>query len=163
VALTTTVLAVCAAIASLKGGGYATKVQLATTRENDRWAQFQSKSIKQGLVVVERNLLRIQALEARTPEARQAIAAQLAEAAGEVERYDAEKARLKADAEAMQRDEAAFQRTGGAFGLAVMLLQIAIMLSSVGALLRRPPMWVVGLIFGAAGLVEMLNGLLGWS
>ncbi|HET9555476.1 MAG TPA: DUF4337 domain-containing protein [Anaeromyxobacteraceae bacterium] len=162
VALTTTVLAVCAAISSLKGGGYATKVQLATTRENDRWAQYQSKSIKQSLVSVERTLLQVQALEARTPEAKEAIAAHLAKATGEVERYDAEKGQIKAEAEAVQRDEAAFQRTAGAFGLAVMLLQIAIMLSSVGALIKRPIMWVVGLVFGAAGLVQMANGFLGW-
>ncbi len=157
-ALTTTVLAVCAAISSLKGGGYSTRVQLATTRENDRWAQYQAKSIKQSLLVAERNLLQLQALEARTPEGRGAVAAQLAKASSEIERYDAEKAQLKAEAEAVQRDEAAYQRTGGNFGLAVMLLQIAIMLSSVGALMKKPIMWVIGLAFGAAGLVYMGNG-----
>ena len=68
VALTTTVLAVCAAISSLKGGGYATKVQLATTRENDKWAQYQSKSIKENLFAVEQSLLQVQEKEVRTPE-----------------------------------------------------------------------------------------------
>src|SRR5512146_2492909 len=68
VALTTTVLAVCAAISSLKGGGYATRVQVATTRENDKWSQYQAKSIKQNLYQVEQTLLGVQALEARTPE-----------------------------------------------------------------------------------------------
>jgi Domain of unknown function (DUF4337) len=162
VALSTTVLAVCAAISSLKGGGYSTKVQLATTRENDRWAQYQAKSIKENLVAVERSLLQVQALEARTPEGREVIAAQLGKLAGDVERYEADKAELKAEAERVQRDEAAFQRIGASFGLAVMLLQIAIMLSSVGALIRRPVMWAVGLVFGAAGVLYMVNGFLGW-
>lgn len=162
VALTTTVLAVCAAISSLKGGGYSTRVQLATTRESDRWAQYQAKSIKQSLFVVERDLLQVQGLEARTPEAHQAIAARLAKIAADVERYEGEKAQLKAEAEGVQRDEASFQRIGASFGLAVMLLQIAIMLSSVGALIKRPIMWVVGLVFGAAGVVYMAGGFFGW-
>jgi hypothetical protein len=43
-----------------------------------------------------------------------------------------------------------------------MLLQIAIMLSSVGALIKRPIMWIVGLVFGAGGLAYMANGFFGW-
>ncbi len=163
VALTTTILAVCAAISSLKGGGYATKVQLATTRENDAWAQYQSKGIKQNLFVVEQSLLQVQALEARSPEARAAIGARLAKLQAEIERYDHEKGQLKAEAEGVQHDEVSYQRIGGSFGLAVMLLQIAIMLSSVGALMKRPAMWVVGLVFGVAGLTYMANGFLTFS
>jgi hypothetical protein len=121
VALTTTIL-VSAAISSLKGAGYATRVQLATARENDRWSQYQAKSIKENLLAVERSLLEVRALEAREPAAKAAIAARLAKR----------------------------------------LLQIAIMLSSVGALMKKPPMWMVGLVFGAAGLAYMANGFFGW-
>jgi hypothetical protein len=162
VALTTTILAVCAAISSLKGGGYSTKVQLATTRENDKWSQYQSKSIKENLFAVEQSLLQVQALEARAPEARSAIAARLGKLGGEIDRYEKEKAILKTEAEAIQQDEASWQRIGGNFGLAVMLLQIAIMMSSVGALIKRPSMWLAGLVFGAAGLVYMANGFFAW-
>ncbi|WP_242392525.1 DUF4337 domain-containing protein [Anaeromyxobacter oryzisoli] len=161
VALTTTVLAVCAAISSLKGGGYSTRVQLATTRENDRWSQYQAKSIKETLLVAERDLLQVQALEARTPEAREAIAGRVAKLEKDIGRYEGEKAQIRAEAEGVQRDEARFQRIGAAFGLAVMLLQIAIMLSSVGALIKRPIMWVIGLLFGVVGLAYMLNGFFG--
>jgi hypothetical protein len=162
VALTTTILAVCAAISSLKGGGFSTKVQLATTRENDRWAQYQSKSIKQNLFAVEQSLLQIQALEVRSPEARSAIAARLAKLGGELDRYEQEKTEIRGAAEAVQKEQADYQRHGGNFGLAVMLLQIAIMLSSVGALMKRPAMWVVGLVFGLGGLAYMANGFFGW-
>jgi hypothetical protein len=162
VALTTTILAVCAAISSLKGGGYSTKVQLATTRENDRWAQYQSKSIKQNLFAVEQSLLQVQALEAKAPEARAAIAARLTKLQGELDRYEKEKAEIRGGAEAIQKEQAEYQRHGGNFGLAVMLLQIAIMLSSVGALIKRPVMWIVGLVFGAIGLTYMANGFFAW-
>jgi hypothetical protein len=162
VALTTTILAVCAAISSLKGGGYSTKVQLATTRENDRWAQYQSKSIKQNLFSVEQSLLQVQALEARAPEAKAAIGARLGKLQGEIDRYEKEKTEIRTGAEAIQKEQAEYQRHGGNFGLAVMLLQIAIMLSSVGALMKRPAMWVVGLVFGAMGLAYMANGFFAW-
>ncbi len=161
VALTTTILAVCAAISSLKGGGHSTRVQLATTRENDRWAQYQAKSIKETLLASERDLLEVQALEARSPEARREIPARLARLETEIARYEREKGQLRAEAEGVQREEATLQRLGGRFGLAVMLLQIAIMLSSVGALIKRPVMWIVGLGFGAAGLAYMVSGF-GW-
>ncbi len=162
VALTTTILAVSAAISSLKGGGYSTKVQLATTRENDAWAQYQSKSIKENLLVVEKSLLDVQALEARAPETKAAIAAQVAKVQADVARYEGEKAELKKKAEGHQADETRFQLIGGNFGLAVMLLQIAIMLSSVSALTKKPMMWGVGLVFGASGLAYMANGFFGW-
>jgi len=162
VALTTTVLAVCAAISSLKGGGYSTKVQLATTRENDKWAQYQSKSIKQNLFAVEQNLLQVQALEAKAPEAKAAIAARLSKLQAEIDRYEKEKGELRDAAEGIQKEQADYQRHGGNFGLAVMLLQIAIMLSSVGALIKKPVMWVVGLVFGVVGLAYMANGFFAW-
>jgi hypothetical protein len=162
VALTTTILAVSAAISSLKGAGYATRVQLSTARENDRWSQYQAKSIKENLLAMERSLLEIQALEAREPAAKAAIAARLARLGEETGRYEREKAQLRAEAEGIQADEASHQKAGGSFGLAVMLLQIAIMLSSVGALMKKPAMWMVGLVFGAAGLAYMASGFFGW-
>ena len=111
---------------------------------------------------MEQSLLQVQALEARAPEAKAAIAARLSRLQAEIDRYDKEKALLKTEAEAIQHDEASWQRIGGSFGLAVMLLQIAIMLSSVGALMKKPAMWVVGLVFGSVGLTYMANGFFGW-
>ena len=159
VALTTTILAVCAAISALKLGGFSTRVQLSTTQENNKWSYFQSKSIKQHTVETHRDQLEVLRLEARTPEAQRLVEERIARAGSEIARYDKEKADIKAEAEALQKGEDELKRHAAAFGLAVMLLQIAIMLSSVGALIKKPVMWVVGLSFGAAGLVYMANGL----
>ena len=70
VALTTTILAVSAAISSLKGGSYSTQVQLKNTQEANRWAYYQAKSLKQNLAELEREHMGVLALEARTPEGR---------------------------------------------------------------------------------------------
>ncbi len=158
VALTTTVLAVCAAISSLKGGGFSTQIQLKTTQESNRWAHYQSKSLKQNLAELEREEMAVQAAEARTPEGRKLAEAAHARATAEARRYDAEKAEIKAEAEKLAAEQAELKRHGGAFGLAVMLLQIAIMMSSVGALIKRPAMWYAGLVFGVGGLAYMANG-----
>ena len=106
VALTTTILAVCAAISSLKGGGYSTKVQLSTTMEVNKWSYFQSKSLKQHLAEQEARAMEVALLAAPTPEARQAATAKRDGALAEVKRYDAEKAAIKAEAEALQAEEA---------------------------------------------------------
>ncbi len=162
VALTTTVLAVCAAISSLKGGAYSTQVQLKNTQEGNRWAYYQSKSLKQNLAEIERESMAVAALEARTPEGRAQAERSLARATAEAQRYEKEKGEIKADAEKLAAEQAELKRHGGSFGLAVMLLQIAIMMSSVGALIRKPVMWWAGLVFGLGGLGYMANGFWGW-
>jgi hypothetical protein len=162
VALTTTVLAVAAAISSLKGGGYSTQVQLKNTQEANRWAFYQSKSLKQNLAELERESMQVLVHEARTPEGRAQAERSLARATAEAARYEKEKAEIKAEAEKLAAEQAELKRHGGSFGLAVMLLQIAIMMSSVGALIKRPVMWWTGLVFGAAGLGYMANGLWGF-
>ena len=162
VALTTTVLAVAAAISSLKGGGYSTQVQLKNTQEANRWAFYQSKSLKQNLAELEREHMGVLALEARTPEGRGQAEKALHRATGEAQRYEAEKWEIKEEAEKLAAEQAELKRHGGSFGLAVMLLQIAIMTSSVGALIKKPVMWYVGLLFGVGGLGYMANGVWGW-
>jgi len=161
VALTTTVLAVCAAISSLKGGGFSTQVQLKNTQEANRWAFYQSKSLKQNLAELEREEMAVLALEARTPEGKAQAERSLARASAEAQRYEREKSEIKVEAEKLGAEQAELKRHGGSFGLAVMLLQIAIMMSSVGALIRKPMMWYAGLLFGLVGLVYMAAGFRG--
>jgi hypothetical protein len=162
VALTTTILAVSAAISSLKGGSYSTQVQLKNTQEANRWAYYQAKSLKQNLAELEREHMGVLALEARTPEGRGQAEKALHRATGEAQRYETEKREIKIEAEKLATEQAELKRHGGSFGLAVMLLQIAIMMSSVGALIKKPVMWYVGLLFGVGGLGYMANGLWGW-
>jgi hypothetical protein len=162
VALTTTILAVCAAISSLKGGGYSTKVQLTTTQETSQWSFFQAKSIKQHVCEVQRDQLKLEYLKAGDPKVRAFIEDRMKSCETDIARYDAEKSTIQSDATALAKQQDGYKRHSGAFGLAVMLLQIAIMMSSVGALIKRKEMWVVGLGFGLLGLAYMANGFLLW-
>ncbi|MBF0619719.1 MAG: DUF4337 domain-containing protein [Candidatus Omnitrophica bacterium] len=158
VALTTTILAVCAAIASLKGGGFSTQVQVMTTQENNKWSYFQSKSIKQHVSEMERDLYKLELVKSAAPAVTAEVQAKLKELEANIERYDKEKAQIKKEAEDLSAKQLEAKKHGGNFGMAVMFFQIAIMLSAIGSLLKQRNFWLLGLLFGACGIVYFVNG-----
>ncbi len=163
VALTTTILAVCAAISSLKASGYSTKVQIHTTKEANHWAYYQSKSIKEHSYQLNCDILGYARLLANpNPQVQEFLAAKIKHYEGEIARYDREKKQIKTEAETLILEQETLKRHNAAFGLAVMLLQIAIMMSAVGALIKRKMMWVAGLALSVVGLVYMANGFFLW-
>ncbi|NTV28668.1 MAG: DUF4337 domain-containing protein [Candidatus Omnitrophica bacterium] len=158
VALTTTILAVCAAIGSLKGGGYSTQVQLMTTKENNKWSYFQSKSVKQHITEMERDLLKLELVKSDAPSVREEVQRTIKAVEDNIARYDKEKAGIKAEAEDLSNTQGELKRHGGNFGMSVMFFQIAIMLSAIGSLLKQRSAWLSGLAIGVAGFIYFLNG-----
>lgn len=159
VALTTTILAVCASITTLKSGGFSTKATLNATKANDQWAYFQSKSIKQHTCENQHELLQANRLNSPSPAALAFLDKRLAATSREIARYDGEKGAIKTKAEEHERLAGWFQRRGAVMSVAVMLLQIAIMLSSVGAIIKRRSLWQTGLALGLCGVGYMLAAL----
>ncbi|MGA2079620.1 MAG: DUF4337 domain-containing protein [Holophaga sp.] len=160
-ALTTVVLAVCATLATFKGGGFSTRQVLAQARASDQWAYYQAKSVKGNLyeVAKENAEADAKAQPAGAPEAvKQAQARRIADFTARIAKYDQEKAQIIAEAKRLEevRDEAA--KHGSAFGVAVIFLQISILLSSIAALLKKKPVWALGLVLGFAGVVCFLDG-----
>lgn len=163
VALTTTILAVCAAISSLKASSYSTKVQIHTTKEANHWAYYQSKSIKEHSFRLNRDILSYANLLGNpNPQVQQFLTAKIKDYDQEINRYDQEKKQIKTEAETIITEQELLKRHNAAFALAVMLLQIAIMMSAVAALVKRKMMWFAGLAFSAVGLVYMANGFFLW-
>ncbi len=163
VALTTTVLAVCTAISSLKASGYSTKVQIYTTMEANRWAYYQSKSIKEYSFKLHKDLFGVELKrEAGNPEVRNYIEEKIRQYDSEIERYGKERDEIKEDAEKLIQETEILKRHNASFALAVMLLQIAILMSSIGALIKQKAMWFAGLAFGVFGLTYMANGFFLW-
>ena len=56
-ALTTVILAVCATLATFKGGGFSTRSVLRQNQASDQWAYYQAKSIKGNLYEMDREHL----------------------------------------------------------------------------------------------------------
>jgi len=152
VALSTTLLAVCAAFATLKGGSFSTKTQLATVSASNKWAYYQAKSLKETARDTESTIIKVIETAANTPEAKAAARKAIDHADEEIKRYKAEKAEIMKDALYLDAEAAYSQSRGGNFGLAIMFLQIAIMLSAIAALMKKKSFWLIGLIAGAIGV-----------
>lgn len=162
-ALTTVIFAVCATLATFKGGGYSTRSVLSQTQASDQWAYYQAKSIKGYLYEIQREKLELEREASRgaaSPEVLAAYDRTIAKYAEKTAKYDQEKEEIAAAAKAFEqtRDEA--KRHQSAFGIAVIWLQITILLSSIAALMKKRPLWFAALAIGAAGLVAFANGFL---
>jgi len=159
VAITTTCLAVMTAIASARGTACVSKTQLFTAQEASKWAYYQAKSIKQNLAETQKNAFEVEVLGVTNAAQKALYQEKLAVVTEEISRYDAEKTAIRKDAEATAAANALLAKKSLFFSAAIVFLQIAIMLSSVGALLKKMSMWIVGLIFGAIATVLLGYGL----
>jgi len=161
-ALTTVILAVCATLATFKGGGFSTRSVLRQNQASDQWAYYEAKSIKGNLYEMDREHL---VREVKLLEAGKGNSAALEDACkaledtkAKVAKYEKEKAEIKEKAESIERERDDATRHGAPFGLAVIYLQIAILLSSIAALMKKQPVYWLGLVIGVVGLVYFANG-----
>ena len=156
-ALSTLIFSAAATLGSFKGGGYSGLAMMSQNLASDQWAFYQAKSIKQHTYDLERDLLRLQiqhAPEAVQPKYQETIDRYTKE----IERYTTEKKEIEAKARGHEKTKTEAQRYGGIFGKAVLYLQVAIMLAALGALLKKKPLWIIGLVPGVVGLVYFANG-----
>lgn len=160
IAVTTTVLAVVAAIAGSRSAFFIAKAQLLTAQEGSEWAYYQAKSVKQNLAESQQKSFQAMLKGIITPDQKDLLNKDLQECESNIARYDKEKAEIKQKAEAINKENSLVVRRGGQFSLAVVFAQIGIMLSSVGALIKRKDMWMVGIIAGLIAIYFMVNGFL---
>jgi nitroreductase len=162
-ALTTVIVAVCATLATFKGGGYSTRQVLSQAKASDQWAYYQAKSVKSDLYALAKDSAQLeqQALPTAAPRAvAEAYARRTQEYAARVAKYEQDKAQIQAEARGLEQTRDAAQKHAAFFGIAVIFLQISILLSSIAALLKKKPVWILGLAVGAAGIVYFINGFL---
>ncbi len=162
-ALSTVVLAVCATLATFKGGGFSTRSVLSQTQASDQWAYFQAKSLKGYLYELQEDKLQLELKALRAKDSIPVIGEyekKIAEYSAKVKKYEEERTAIQKEARKFEsiRDNA--QKHGQAFGIAVIFLQIAILLSSIAALMKKKYVWVLGLAIGVCGIVAFANGFL---
>ena len=159
-ALTTIIFAVAATLSTFKGGGFSTRSVLSQEQASNKWAYYQSKSLKSYLYETQKDMLELSSLRMTKNEAaaKEAFEKKAAEYEKSIKRYDKEKTEIKKEAEKfeVQRDDA--QSHSKVFGMAVIFLQIAILLSSIAALIKRKYIWYLATATGAVGLVYFANG-----
>lgn len=165
VSLSTICLAVLAAIATQKGGGYtsATMKQLNEATFNqaeasDQWAYYQAKGIKQSIYEMERD---------RVGGGASDDTGELARLSVKIAKYDGEKKDIGAQAKAFEwkRDEARnlaakISELGRKMGLATTIFQIAIALGGICLVVKKRWLWAGSLVLGAAATAQMTIVLL---
>ena len=157
-ALTTTILAVFAAVSSMKGSLNATRLQISTTKESNQWQLYQAKSIKKYLMQLQQDDFKAQSMTETNAEKKVYLNKKLQSYNEKIEQYEQEEKLIKVEAENINKEQGDFKLRNIQFSNAVMLLQVAIMLSSIATLLKKNVLWYVGMIFGALGIVFMING-----
>jgi hypothetical protein len=162
-ALTTVILAVCATLATFKGGGFSTRSVMNQSLASDQWAYYQAKSIKGYIYEMQRDKLGLEllALGAKAPGAvRDEYGKKIDGYTKKVAKYEEEKAQITKDAKKFEEIRNDAQKHSQAFGIAVIFLQIAILLSSIAALIKKKLIWLLGCAVGVVGIFYFVNGFM---
>jgi len=140
VALSTAILAVLAAIASLLSGEHANEAMMSQIEAADQWSYYQSKSIKAAV------------LDAKTAFTEARDAADQSNRA----RYEKEQDEIKLEAEQRQAAAKSHFQKHEVFARGVTMFQIAIAIAAISALTRKRSFWIVSMMFGAVGCVFLV-------
>ena len=158
VATTTILFAVCATLATFKGGQHSTRAVLSQSKATNQWAYYQAKDLKSYMHELSRDALELSVLDAGKGARPEAVRKKAEAYAAKIAKYEVQKEEIKKQAEAYDESIAQAQAHSGAFGMAIIFLQIAILLSSVSALMKRKQLWYGGMAVGAVGVLYFANG-----
>lgn len=159
--LSTAMIAVFAAVASLESGSNSneailekSEAMLNQSRASDQWAYFQSKGMKSALAASQAEIVFDRADVATR------LRADADRYTREADEIQAKAKELEAKVEENNRASEDLMEHHHRFAIAVTLLQIAIALSAIAALARRRPLWFLGLGVSAAGIAMFVRGFL---
>jgi hypothetical protein len=151
-AITASILAVGAALASLLSGHAANEAILKTVEASDKWSYYQANSTKAHLFESNRALIVALKGEDQAKSEAKAFADKLA-------KYEKQKDDIKREAEDLEHvSQKEFERHQDC-SLSVACFQIGIVLSSVAILARSRWLYAASILAGIAGLVFALIGI----
>jgi hypothetical protein len=147
IALTIAIFAVVLSFVDNTGDNAKTDAIVKTTEAANKWAYFQSKSLKENLADSSATLLGL--LTATDPAAAKAKQEELVK---EVARYEGEKKQLMTEARELEQQSAHALAINDRSDLASLLLQIAVVVCSIAILVRWKPIFFGGVAVGLAGI-----------
>ncbi|MES1221153.1 MAG: DUF4337 family protein [Bacteroidota bacterium] len=139
VAISTALVAVLAAMASLFAGHHSNEALIEQIKASDQWAYYQAKGIKAEI---------------------KAIAVNGNSDTTAVEKYKKEQEVIKEVAEGREKLSEAHLSKHVTLARSVTLFQIAIAISAISILTRKKILWYTGLLFSLAGIIFFLLGML---
>lgn len=140
VALSSSLLAVVAAIAALMAGHDANEAMISQIKASDTWSYFQAKGIK--AAILEGRLENGHMEPAASESAREKVA-----------EYKHDQEETKKEAEALQTESQHFLTRHEALAQSVTFFQVAIALSAISVLARRKRIWQFSLGLALIGVV----------
>jgi hypothetical protein len=148
IALTIAILAVILSFVDNTGDNAKTDAIVKTTEAANKWAYFQSRSLKENLAESNATLLGL-----LTPVDAAATKAKVEEMLGEIARYDGEKKQLMEEARTLEKQAAYSMLIDDRADQASLLLQIAVVVCSIAILVRWKAIFFAGLAAGIGGVV----------
>ena len=127
-ALTTVIFAVCATLATFKGGGFSTRSVMSQSQASDQWAYYQAKGIKSSLYQMQKEKLELELLNLQKVTSEEVISAYKAKIANykeKTENYEKEKSEIQDKAKSLEKTRDEAQLHSKAFGMAAGIVGMA--------------------------------------
>lgn len=148
VALSSALLAGLAAVCSLLAGHHANEAMIDQIQSSDRWSYYQAKGIKAAVLGSKVELLEAEGRDV-SPKDRDKLT-----------QYKKEQDEIAAQAKEKEHASEGHLHQHVIFARGVTLFQIAIAIGAIAALTSRRAFWFVSLLFGAVGIVFLVQGWL---
>jgi hypothetical protein len=155
VSFTISVLAVLVAIVTVLGHRAHTHAVLAQTRASDQWNFYQAHKIRQYDTQLTVDLL--SALPARDPAANGKL---IAGYQAHLKKWNQELIDSQSAAEAQEKEVQQAERRADRFDFGEALLEIGLVIASITLLTRQRGYWLLGIGFGAAGIIAAALGFI---
>jgi hypothetical protein len=148
VALTAAILAVLAAVTALMAEHHATHAMIEQLGASDHWSYYQAKSIKANLLKSKLDML---SAVGKTPSK---------EDIEKLAEYDREQKEIMEKAKEKETESKMHLHAHTVLSSGVTMFQVAIAVAAISVLTKRKRFWIGSLLFGTAGTVFLILGLL---
>jgi hypothetical protein len=148
VALSSALIAVAAAIASLLAGHHANEAMLEQMQATDQWAFFQAKGIKSAVLESKLQLLEALGKEVKADERTR------------LDGYEADRKKIEDAGHELEASSKKHMEHHNVLARAVTIFQIAIAMAAIAVLVRRKWLWFVSVALGLAGAAFLVQGVL---
>ncbi|NNM54141.1 MAG: DUF4337 domain-containing protein [Spirochaetales bacterium] len=149
IALSSAIIAVLAAIASLMSEHQINEAMISQLKASDQWAYYQAKGLKHNLLDTQKELL---------TQLGHPTADETARWTTDLKKYKEEQKEISQEATQEQKASHRSFEAHYRLSFAVTFLQVAIGLSAVSALTRRRWLWITSLVTAGVGII-----LMGWG
>jgi hypothetical protein len=156
VAFTMSVLAVLVAIVTVLGHRTHTEAVLEQAKASDQWNLYQAKKIRSNDTALVTDLLSVMTITGENSKAAEKIASNYAD---HQEKWKDELTEEQKTAEEFEAEVKHAEAKADRFDLGEALLEIALVTSSITLLTRNRAYWLLGLVFGAAGILSSASVL----